>query len=476
MPPPTKSLIGKTTLSLCAVYGIYRYLKLDTHAVVQLMKFVLTAFVSKVTVPICRFLEKALGSVPLRPSNPSNLTAQFVQWVLNNQGYSGSKVKSIFVKPFDAGKTSKTVRISIEYDATQPKSINPPSSLVCKMNREDIEGRVFNLVAGLYREASFYKSYAKSCGLEVPNVLYSYVDTWFSCDFVIIMEDLSPAKTIIEADTLRPYFTEDKLDNSWSMDIDLVESCITNLIPFHNKFASKNEEIADLPWVINVYRNNYEKLNLFDFYFKTGWKKTKAQQARGEWLSTPWPNSYVAVVDEFVSNFKALVLDDEHLNFPRTLCHGDFHGMNILKTQSNRLVVVDFQILSFAPGLFDVGYFLIGALSPSERRKHDRRLVKLYYDGLKKLGNHLEDETTLPFELFYQRYLVGAFFKHVLLVINSATIMADGKEEDFYLVPWIHHRLKAFLEDHKDIIGIWRKSTAWRRRLLIESGRLQKSV
>ena len=150
--------------------------------------------------------------------------------------------------------------------------------------------------------------------------------------------------------------------------------------------------------------------------------------------------------------------------------------MNILNTQSNRLVVVDFQILSYAPGLFDVGYFLIGALSPSERRKHDRRLVKLYYDGLKKLGNHLEDETTLPFELFYQRYLVGAFFKFVLLVINSATIMADGKKEDFYLVPWIHHRLKAFLEDHNDIIGIWRKSTAWRRRLLIESGRLQKSV
>ena len=54
---------------------------------------------------------------------------------------------------------------------------------------------------------------------------------------------------------------------------------------------------------------------------------------------------------------------------------------NILKTQSNRLVVVDFQILTFAPGLFDVGYFLIGALSPSERRKHDRRLVKLYTMG-----------------------------------------------------------------------------------------------
>ena len=152
MPPPT-TLWLKDYVIACALYGIYRYLKLDTHAVVQLIKFVLTAFASKVTVPICRFLEKALGSVPLRPSNPSNLTVQFVQWVLNNQGFSGSKVKSIFVKPFDAGKTSKTVRISIEYDAHNSQIVNPPSSLVCKMNREDIEGRVFNLVAGLYREA-----------------------------------------------------------------------------------------------------------------------------------------------------------------------------------------------------------------------------------------------------------------------------------------------------------------------------------
>ena len=48
-------------------------------------------------------------------------------------------------------------------------------------NEPIIEGRVFNLVAGLYRR--LFTSHMLNRGLEVPNVLYSYVDTWFSYDF-----------------------------------------------------------------------------------------------------------------------------------------------------------------------------------------------------------------------------------------------------------------------------------------------------
>ena len=45
---------------------------------------------------------------------------------------------------------------------------------------------------------------------------------------------------------------------------------------------------------------------------------------------------------------------------------------------------------------------------------------------------------------YFTKDILSGHFKHILLVINSATIMADGKEEDFYLVPWIHHRLSIF--------------------------------
>ena len=38
-------------------------------------------------------------------------------------------------------------------------------------------------------------------------------------------------------------------------------------------------------------------------------------------------------------------------------------------------MVVDFQILSFAPGLFDVGYFLIRSAEP-KREKHDKKTGK----------------------------------------------------------------------------------------------------
>jgi thiamine kinase-like enzyme len=453
-----KKLVG----AISAVYALYRYLGLNTNPVVQLLKLTVRAIMSKLTVPLARFLQGLVSNSPKLPTRPSNITAPFIEWVLKKQGFQNT-IRSLKIKPFDAGKTSKAVRIYIEYNEQQSyERISRPSSLVCKMSREDIEGRVFNLVAGLYREAEFYSVYGNSCLLTVPTVYYSNV-SMFSYDFLIIMEDLAPATVIAPPDILRTKYTWDTIDDSWSVPIETVEKCIQQLVPFHSKFLGKRKELATQEWLISPFKDGRKSLKLYNFYFKTSWKKSKAMAAKGRWISTPWPHDFVDTVDRFTRDYYDLMLADETL-WPRGMNHGDFHGMNILE-KDDRLVVLDFQITGVGPALMDVGYFLATALSSEDRRTHEERLVRMHYDGLIE-GNNFDDPRIYPFELYYERYKLMGYYKVVLLVICAATIMADGKEEDAYMVSWIHHRLAKFTADHGDPLLNWRKSTERRRKLL----------
>lgn len=456
--------------SLVALYSIYRYFNLDSNAVVQLLKLTLRGIASKLIAPLVRLGNDLMGTSAKLPTCPDNITAPFIEWVLQKQGCKDA-VKSLKIQPFDAGKTSKAVRIYINYvDEKKDHHLSRPSSLVCKMSREDLEGRIFNLVAGLYREAKFYSVYGNTCELTVPTVYYSKV-SMFSYDFLIIMEDLAPATVIAPPKILRTKYTWEAIDDSWSIPIETVEKCISQLVQFHSKFHGKTEELKNQEWLISPYKDGCKSLKLYDFYFKTSWKKSKAMAKKGVWIGTPWPHDFVDTVDRFLQDFYASMMADETL-WPRTLNHGDYHGMNILK-KDNRLVVLDFQIAGFGPGLMDVGYFLVGGLSSEDRRRHEEKLVRMHYDGLME-GKNFDDPRIYPFDLYFLRYKIFGYYKMVLLVICAATIMADGEEKDAYMVPWIYNRLAKFIADHGDPILNWKKSTERRRQLLRKFPELAK--
>ena len=91
---------------------------------------------------------------------------------------------------------------------------------------------------------------------------------------------------------------------------------------------------------------------------------------------------HVEVCRRFVGVLDAWAADQRP---PLGLVHGDFRLDNLLFSDG-ACTVVDWQTVSWGPALYDLSYFLAGALDPAERRAHEEELVRLYRDELVAQG------------------------------------------------------------------------------------------
>jgi aminoglycoside/choline kinase family phosphotransferase len=73
-------------------------------------------------------------------------------------------------------------------------------------------------------------------------------------------------------------------------------------------------------------------------------------------------------------------------DLPRALVHGDAHLGNTFREASGKLGFCDFQAMGKGPYIWDVTYFLTGALTTEDRRNSERDLLALYLDELRGTG------------------------------------------------------------------------------------------
>jgi hypothetical protein len=92
---------------------------------------------------------------------------------------------------------------------------------------------------------------------------------------------------------------------------------------------------------------------------------------------------------------------------PLALAHGDAHIGNTYIDAAGQPAFLDWQCMCRAPSLYDVAYFLAGALDTEERRKHEEGLLRHYLDVLQSDGG-----PELPFDgawQDYRRYVLHGF-------------------------------------------------------------------
>jgi aminoglycoside phosphotransferase (APT) family kinase protein len=86
--------------------------------------------------------------------------------------------------------------------------------------------------------------------------------------------------------------------------------------------------------------------------------------------------------------------------------HGDAHIGNIYVTEAGRLGFLDWQTVCLAPWSDDVAYFLVGALTVTDRRQHERDLLAHYLKALGARGAPAADFETAWAE-YRTRHLHG---------------------------------------------------------------------
>ena len=108
-----------------------------------------------------------------------------------------------------------------------------------------------------------------------------------------------------------------------------------------------------------------------------------------------------------------------------TISHGDYRLDNLFFATpegGDPLAVVDWQIMSFGKGMFDVAYFMAGAVTPADRRAIEMDLLHMYHDILTARG-----VTGYDFDQLMLDYRTAAMFCWQYAVVILGTLDASNE-------------------------------------------------
>jgi thiamine kinase-like enzyme len=306
---------------------------------------VATALRVKVEADIFNTLEPVAKDV-------AGLTPEWLNDALAQSGF-GSTVIDAHCEPIGIGQMGRSYRVTLTYAEARATG---PASVVAKMAGGGFEAR--QRVADGYRnEVMFYSHIAQTVDVSTPRCWYAAI-TDDGTDFTLLLEDLHPARPGVQ-----------------------VESCSLN---------QAGEAVENLA-ALHAPRWNDETLRQMH-----GFLPTDAASARfvGE--------IFVKALDDFVARFEAIGDEDaETLHgcaeaigpwllskpTPFAVVHGDYRLDNLMFPPTGRgVAALDWQTVGVAPPSRDLAYFLGTALHPEERRRHERDLVALYFEDLRRRG------------------------------------------------------------------------------------------
>ncbi len=294
-------------------------------------------------------------------SDPQAIDEAWLTDVLREVGLlSEGRVIKVDRTPIGHGKMGDNVRYDLTYEGAAGEG-EAPSSLVAKLPATDPVARVTSAAQGSYwREVSFYREVAPTAAIRTPRAYAALVDD-NRTDYVILMEDMSPAEP---GDQIAGCTTA------------VAELALREVAKLHGPL-SESETIRAAEWVV---------------------PPSEDGAAMGQaMMSGMWPGFVerfghamspqgIALGQRFVDNFKDFALSYDG---PRTLVHADYRLENMLfgnERGGPPIAVVDWQSCSYACGLADVAYFLGGGLSLDDRRAHERELVEIYRRELSSNG------------------------------------------------------------------------------------------
>ncbi|WEK42367.1 MAG: phosphotransferase [Candidatus Sphingomonas colombiensis] len=188
--------------------------------------------------------------------------------------------------------------------------------------------------------------------------------------FLLVVGDL-------EASGCRPFWSKDHCTPEHA------RAVVTALATLHARFWQSDRFDRDLSWV----RPRTRKLG-------AAWHRRSFVHARKAFLASDRGLNLPASVRDTLElwSMHDLEVYDYWDRLPATLLHGDSHLGNTYAKPDGSAGLFDWQVIFRGPGLRDLGYFMLSALSDDERRVQERGLFNHYCDELDRRGIHLDRE------------------------------------------------------------------------------------
>ncbi len=272
-------------------------------------------------------------------------------------------------------------------ESTRPRSLIAKLPALHRGNRAQAE------LLGLYeREIRFYRELAPTIGYRTPRHLGSawaprvevdpeagaklgklpdrvvyllaglglFLSRWIYRGAVLLLEDLSPAETGDQLDT---------------MDANRLESVMTAIARAHAASWGRGE-LDQVPWLP---RADSAPSLLGAFYRRA--RKPFLQNFRSK-----VSDDIMALTDR--TNDLVIEITAAMSQEPRTLLHGDLRVDNLFfdGPRPEDVIFTDWQVPSRGKGVYDLAYFLTGTLEPDATAADEEGWVRAYHAALARAG------------------------------------------------------------------------------------------
>lgn len=313
--------------------------------------------------------------VVLLPTELEDIDASFLTAALQQQ-HPGTDVSSVEVCDLHQGSAS-SLRLRLEY------AENPDDLPVTMFMKGDFIDHDFTSAAAFAGEALYFTHIADLFRDDIrqPHAYFSGLDD--EGQAIVILEDLA-ARGARFGDCERP------------LDVEAVSDGVRQLAALQAKFWT-GEGLDKHDWITDV----TSVATLMAFLVQPDHFDEYIELDRAAFLSEPLRDR--ARVEAALTNMFAT---DEAL--PKAFVHGDPHIANTYLDAEGQLGFCDFQAVGRGPFIWDVTYFLTGALEPDVRSNSERELLSHYLDELRRggVGDVPDLDTTF---LAHRRHLMHGY-------------------------------------------------------------------
>lgn len=332
------------------------------------------------------------------PTRAAEVDTGWLEQKLRNAGVIGNAtLTSLSFIPIGTGQVGDTARFTLTWDRPD----GGPATIAAKFPSADATSRSTAGMFGLYRkEVCFYRELAPSIGVRTPQV-YGTELSEDGCDFVLLFEDLGPARG-------------------------------------GNQLAGCSVEEARLGLL--------QAAALHAPTWNADWLDTAAwlQPAEGlqQQMMTLYPQAQAIFRDRYADTLEPeLMAICEQLNeltsiwFSRTpaqrsVMHGDYRLDNMLfdvVDGQDPIAIVDWQTTGVGCPLTDIGYFMGCGIGSAVRRPYEGELLDLYCAEMSRLGVPMTRDTV------WERYLVGALHGVSTAVFSAAFVVRTERGDANFL-------------------------------------------
>ena len=304
-------------------------------------------------------------------------------------------VTSVTSSSVGHGQVANCYRLVVE------RSDAPPTSFIAKVPSLDAVSRSTATLQHLYeREVSFYQLLAANVAIRSPHCFYAARDD--TDDFLLILEDLSPAAPI---------------DQFGGIDIDVARNGLAALAGLHGPTHAL-DDLHRSSWLRGV---SDELAPLYAAVVPTFFDQFLARY--DERLDDD--------VRDMVTSLKArLTQFSDYVTPNPCVTHGDFRTDNLLIDAcagAVPLAVVDWQTIGVGSPLLDVAYFLTTSLSPDDCERHDVELIDYYLDAMS------EQQVRISRAVAHHEFARYTLQPIIMLVAASVIVEQTPRGDDMFL-------------------------------------------